>query len=532
MKKRSALLALPYLTLPLFIFLSACYPWMYGYTKPRAQNQYLKIDTTNNNFGSKRFSLIQKYYGSPIKTFVKQNGIPDYLYEFFEEGRDGFIFYYIPSNRACIFKKRSWRLDSIYLVQTRNINEVEKKRFEIADVKGIGITNTRDKVAVTEAETLKCLILQADQGSEISQFQLGSMYYTGHGVPQDYKEAIKWYKMAAEQGNTKAQFLLGNIYHSGEHAPQDYKEAIKWLKQAAEHGFGAAQVELALMYLQGQGVPQDYIKAYAWLNLGVAQGLEFARGSRDDLSRKMSPQQLSKAQELTAQLVQKIEGSANESQSTTTNKDKRQIKFIGTGFIITRDGYVITCYHVIDGAELIEVQIAEKSYQATLVLNDQYNDLALLKISGDFHALAFSDQRSAQMGEEVFTIGFPNPIMQGVNAKLTKGEVSSLTGYRDDLRLYQVSVPIQPGNSGGPLVDMKGNVKGIIVAVLDAKAAFNITGEIPQNVNYAVKSTYALALLDSLPEVCKRMPAPKIEGIPFDNVVNHAKECTVMVIAY
>jgi S1-C subfamily serine protease len=182
----------------------------------------------------------------------------------------------------------------------------------------------------------------------------------------------------------------------------------------------------------------------------------------------------------------------------------------------------------------MEVQIAEKSYQATLVRDDPYNDLALLKISGNFQfqALAFSDQRSAQMGEEIFTIGFPNPVMQGLNAKLTKGEVSSLTGYRDDLRLYQISVPIQPGNSGGPLVDMEGNVKGIIVAVLDAKVAFKITGEVPQNVNYAIKSTYALALLDTVPELSMRLPLPNKEGTPFDKVVNFAKESTVMVITY
>jgi hypothetical protein len=79
---------------------------------------------------------------------------------------------------------------------------------------------------------------------------------------------------------------------------------------------------------------------------------------------------------------------------------------------------------------------------------------------------------------------------------------------------------------------MEGNVKGIIVAVLDAKIAFKITGEIPQNVNYAIKSTYALALLDTLPEVSGRLPMPRKKGVPFDKVVDCARKSTVMVLTY
>jgi tol-pal system protein YbgF len=204
----------------------------------------------------------------------------------------------------------------------------------------------------------------------------------------------------------------------------------------------------------------------------------------------------------------------------------------GTGFIITKNGYVITCHHIIERADLITVQIADRIYQAQLILEDPYNDLALVKISGSFKALAFSEERSAKMGDQVFTIGYPNPGMQGISAKFTKGEVSSLTGFRDDLRFYQVSVPIQPGNSGGPLVDMKGNVRGIIVALLNVSTAVKITGAIPQNVNYAIKSSYALALLDTLPAVSEQLLKPNKKEISFDAVVNSIKENTVMVIAY
>jgi S1-C subfamily serine protease len=86
------------------------------------------------------------------------------------------------------------------------------------------------------------------------------------------------------------------------------------------------------------------------------------------------------------------------------------------------------------------------------------------------------------MGQEVFTIGHANPSLQGVGAKFTKGTINSLTGFQDDLRLYQLSVPVQPGNSGGALLDENGNILGVILAMLDAKTTFRISGSLPQNV--------------------------------------------------
>jgi len=166
-----------------------------------------------------------------------------------------------------------------------------------------------------------------------------------------------------------------------------------------------------------------------------------------------------------------------------------------------------------------------------VIRKDLINDLALLKISGSFPALAFSSERIAKMGQEAFTIGYPNPIMQGVNAKLTKGSINSVTGILDDLRLYQISVPVQPGNSGGPLLDMNGNVIGIIVSMLDAKTAFKLSGSLPQNVNYAVKSSYAQALLDTVPEVSGNLLSANPKK-PFDKVVDRVKNCVVLIVTY
>jgi S1-C subfamily serine protease len=248
---------------------------------------------------------------------------------------------------------------------------------------------------------------------------------------------------------------------------------------------------------------------------------------------------LAQAQALAAEIQYKIEhpGEAPVSAAPQASSgyslaaDGPKITGSGTGFIITKDGYLFTCLHVIENADIIKVAVGRDLYPAKLIRADANCDLALLKIDGAFNSLAFSPKRTAAMGEDVFTVGFPNPDLQGMNPKLTKGSINSLTGLKDDLRLYQISVPVQPGNSGGPLLDANGNVCGIVVAMLDAETAFEITGSLPQNVNYAVKSTYAQTLLDTLPEVGKKLPAPSTETA-FDVVTASVEKSIVMVLTY
>ncbi len=175
------------------------------------------------------------------------------------------------------------------------------------------------------------------------------------------------------------------------------------------------------------------------------------------------------------------------------------LRGIGSGFFVTSDGYLLTNFHVVKDANRVEVKYKTNVLQAKVVEKDPVNDLALLKVTGtDFAPLAISHKDSAALGDEVFTIGFPNIDMQGVEPKFTDGKISSLAGMRDDPSEYQISVPVQPGNSGGPLCDASGEVVGIVVARLNDMAAFRESGAVPQNVNYAVKSKHALRLLQSV----------------------------------
>jgi len=167
----------------------------------------------------------------------------------------------------------------------------------------------------------------------------------------------------------------------------------------------------------------------------------------------------------------------------------------GTGFFITKD-LIATSAHVIEGAKKIVVAHREKKALATIVAKDVQNDVAILRVDGMekiTEPLPLGDPRKANLGQAVSTVGFPMPYLMGINPKAGEGIINSLSGIKDDIRSFQVSIPIQPGNSGGPLLNEKGQVIGIISSKLNELYAINYKGTIMQNVNYAVKISYLMS---------------------------------------
>jgi len=149
----------------------------------------------------------------------------------------------------------------------------------------------------TELESLKA---KAEQGDADAQYDLGNMYSNGRGVPQNYTEAVKWFRLSAEQGDASGQASLGAMYDMGYGVPQNYTEAAKWHRLAAEQGLAIAQISLGLMYDMGEGIPQDGVMAYVWLSLAAAQGFETARYHRDISAKQLTPEQLARGQDIAA----------------------------------------------------------------------------------------------------------------------------------------------------------------------------------------------------------------------------------------
>lgn len=175
------------------------------------------------------------------------------------------------------------------------------------------------------------------------------------------------------------------------------------------------------------------------------------------------------------------------------------IKSSGTCFLIDSTGYAITNNHVIDQAKDITVEMLINGqkvvYPVEVIIADKTNDLALIKIKGDIFPLKSRLSYNfladvTDVGTEVFTLGFPHPFgLLGEEVKFTDGKVSSKTGFDNDIRTYQITVPVQPGNSGGPLFDYDGNLVGVIVSKF-------ASGD---NVSYAIKSNLLKNLIDVAP---------------------------------
>ncbi|MGO9588223.1 MAG: serine protease [Limisphaerales bacterium] len=156
----------------------------------------------------------------------------------------------------------------------------------------------------------------------------------------------------------------------------------------------------------------------------------------------------------------------------------------------------------------------------------------MLKAVGHFTPLPVAASRGVKLGGTVATVGFPDIGLQGFSPKLAKGEIASLSGSQDDPRYFQISVPVQPGNSGGALVDEHGNVVGIVSAKLNARAALDATGALPENVNYAVKSSFLLSFLESVPAVSAKLKEPITADRKFEDVVKSAQDAAVLVLVY
>jgi len=174
----------------------------------------------------------------------------------------------------------------------------------------------------------------------------------------------------------------------------------------------------------------------------------------------------------------------------------------GTGFFVDKNGYIATNYHVVEDASEIEIEFVrngvKQTFPAKIIQSDRQNDISIIKItSSDFNAftkLPYNFKTNiSDVGSNVFALGYPLALsLMGTEIKFTDGKISSKTGIQGDITSYQISVPIQPGNSGGPLFDFDGNLIGITSSGVNRKL------DITENVNYAIKSSYLKNLIDVL----------------------------------
>ena len=343
----------------------------------------------------------------------------------------------------------------------------------------------------------------AEQGEANAQFELGVMYRRGQGVPKDDQQAVAWYRKAAEQGYISAQNNMGVMYRLGEGVPKDSQQAAVWWGKAAEQGYTNSQYLLGSMYASGEGVPKDEQSAYFWFLLASAQGNPGAVKSRDILERRLSPAQRAAAQAdarnwkpKTAAQASSVPGGSAAGAGGSNPAPSRpapartEADSSGSGFRVAR-GVIVTNHHVIDGCSRLHVN----GIAAQVRGSDARSDLALLGATLPGPSASLRAQRAA-VGEPVAVAGYPlRGLLSGFN--MTTGSLSSLSGIRGDTRLLQITAPVQPGNSGGPLLDSAGNLMGVVVSKLNAVKMAEVTGDIPQNVNFAIHVNVLRTFLDA-----------------------------------
>lgn len=189
----------------------------------------------------------------------------------------------------------------------------------------------------------------------------------------------------------------------------------------------------------------------------------------------------------------KVEAAAPSRATPKPQKRGKVHVYTGSGFFVSRDGALLTNAHVVEGCSEAAITGFGK---ATIVATTRKDDLALLRLATPARTEAARFRREpSQLGESVYVLGFPlaGQLDNGLN--FTSGVISSLAGPGNDAGLVQLTAPVQPGNSGGPMVDASGLVTGVMQSKLGDMAALKSTGAVPQNVNFGIKAPLATSFL-------------------------------------
>gem|GEM_PF-3326608 len=167
----------------------------------------------------------------------------------------------------------------------------------------------------------------------------------------------------------------------------------------------------------------------------------------------------------------------------------KQGKGSGSGFIVTNDGYIVTCAHVVEESTHIEAAIGAQTYPAQIVAFDREHDLAVVRVAAaNLPTVSLANSDAVQLGQEVRAVGFPLSNVLGESVKITRGTIAGVVNT-SGRKLFQVDASINPGNSGGPLVNEMGQVVGV--------ASAKLTGEDIDGVGFAVPASDVLTLLRS-----------------------------------
>jgi len=378
----------------------------------------------------------------------------------------------------------------------------------------------------------------SEMGSGPASHALAEIHFRSGPLTRYFEYELK----ASEQGYEPAMRNVAGAYKQGQGTLKNIGKSTFWLLRSAESDNAQSMTRVALAYIEGFGVPENPMEGLAWLYVAEFKRNEEAAQLIKGAEAKLNNSLILMAQDRAKAIIDLIaagqmtygssfSGSVPSSAGQgTPSKPKHQSKGSGSGAIVSGAGHVVTAAHVIKGSSYLEVVTPTGTHPATVLSVDEANDIALLKVEQMFDDhIQVGRSSEVRLGQSVSTIGFPNIGIQGHSPKVTQGMISGENGVQNDIRMWQISVPIQPGNSGGPLLDEHGRLVGVVVASLSLRA-IQITGSVPQNVNYAIKGAYLEPLLN-FHKVAVAQSSNTAQA-SFQDMIAVAQKASVLILVY
>jgi TPR repeat protein len=417
--------------------------------------------------------------------------------------------------------------------------------FRRAATQGLPAAQTRLGVALWRGQGVDPDRVQAESwlrraataGDPSAMLALGLMMQAGDVPGATARDGIDWLRRAAEMGDSSAALALAQAYRAGRGLVADPGSAGRWLQRAADARNPSAQIVLAQWYLEGRLLERSALHAYAWSRIAIGQLqrlpdrsnaerlLQRATAVGRQAAGELNASQLLEAQSLArdwtpgslalhpvrestagmpradesvprpepgAQTLPPVRTQPPGADPTAPRSAARPRLRAGSGFFVSREGHLVTNDHVVRDCRVLRLPDGQT---VEVVGRDSRADLALLRAQPVSRFARLRADNRIEQGEDVLTYGFPLHGVLSSSGQLGAGMVTALTGLRDNPLQLQIDVPVQSGNSGGPLLDLRGQVVGVVVSKLNAFRVAQITGDIPQNVNFAVRLEPLKALL-------------------------------------
>ncbi len=399
----------------------------------------------------------------------------------------------------------------------------------------------------------------ADLGDPAAQTTLGVMYYMGEGIEQDFDQAMKWFGKAADKKFARAQYNIGLMYLNGSGVEKNDDKAVIWFNKAANNNDGQAQYILSCLYLVAQGVNEDYLSAYKWLLLAEYNNVDVSF-IKDMVEKSLSDYEKRMATKEASDFIDELKKANDDSGADVSGAISVEPVRGGTGFFISKDGYILTAYHIIRDSKDVRIRSQLGIVPAELVMYDSTNDFALLKIAGYINCkplplAAITDKVS--LSSPVWTYGYKYGKKVGDSPEFVNGNITALNGLSTspglpqkyeilgvvdkqveaeakqtpNVRYFQMECDAGPGNAGGAVVGSEGDVIGIFASEFAADKKQIESNKWPVQKHYAVKIAFVLPFIESESGLEVKIAEVRKDR-KLEQAAIQAKNATVQVLCY